>query len=99
MKTLNTFVIYFHLLFSKAEQWSPFLIPIGEMDFFFPLVLLFCAVLLVTVLFLFQKAPINNTLYLKSVYVILCCEINKCIIIVIVVKPGIIPQTKIEQNL
>ncbi len=28
---------------------------------FFSLVLLFCAVLLVTVLFLFQKAEINNT--------------------------------------
>ncbi len=36
------------------------------MDFFFPLVLLFCAVLLVTVLFLFQKAPINNTLISKE---------------------------------
>ncbi len=37
-----------------------FLIPIEEMDF--SLVLLFWAVLLVTVLFLFQKAAINNTL-------------------------------------
>ncbi len=37
-----------------------FLIPIGEMDFF-SLVILFCAVLLVTVLFLFQKAAINKS--------------------------------------
>ncbi len=37
-----------------------FLIPTAEMDFFF-YVLLFWAVLLVTVLFLFQKAAINNT--------------------------------------
>ncbi len=49
-----------------------FLIPIREMDFF-SLVLLFCAVLLVTVSFLFQKVAINN--------VILCCKINKCMII------------------
>ncbi len=42
-----------------------FLIPIGEMDFF-SLELLFCAVLLVTVLFLFQKAEINNTLISKE---------------------------------
>ncbi len=34
--------------------------------FFFSLVLLFCAVLLVTVLFLFQKAAINNTLISKE---------------------------------
>ncbi len=66
-----------------TEQRSPFLIPIGEMD----LLLLFCAVLLITVLFLFQKAAINNTLISKSDYVILCCEINKCIINVIIVKP------------
>ncbi len=74
-----------------TEQRSPFLIPIGEMDFFFffflLLLLLFCAVLLITVLFLFQKAAINNTLISKSDYVILCCEINKCIINVIIVKP------------
>ncbi len=49
-----------------TEQMSPFLIPIGEMDFFFSLVLLFCAVLLGTVLFLFQKAEINNTLISKE---------------------------------
>ncbi len=43
-----------------------FLIPIiGEMDVF-SLVLLFCAILLVTVLFLFQKAAINNTLISKE---------------------------------
>ncbi len=42
-----------------------FLIPIGEMDFF-SLVLLFLDVLLVTVLFLFQKAAINNTLISKE---------------------------------
>ncbi len=47
----------------KAEV--TFLIPIGEMDFF-SLELLFCAVLLVTVLFLFQKAEINNTLISKE---------------------------------
>ncbi len=41
-----------------------FLIPIGEM-YFFSLVV-FCAVLLVTVLFLFQKAAINNTLISKE---------------------------------
>ncbi len=46
------------------EQRSPFLIPIEEMDFFS--LLLFCAVLLVTVLFLFQKAAINNTLISKD---------------------------------
>ncbi len=42
-----------------------FLIPIEEMDFF-SLVLLFCAALLLTVLFLFQKAAINNTLISKE---------------------------------
>ncbi len=41
-----------------------FLIPIGEM-YFFSLVV-FCAVLLVTVLFLFQRAAINNTLISKE---------------------------------
>ncbi len=41
-----------------------FLIPL-EMDFFFSLVLLFCVVL-VTVLFRFQKAAINNTLISKE---------------------------------
>ncbi len=54
------------------------------MDFFYSLVLLFCTALLVTVVFLFQKAAINNTLIYKE-FVILCCEINKCIIIVITV--------------
>ncbi len=43
-----------------------FLISIGEMDFFFSLVLLFCAALLLTVLFPFQKAAINNTLISKE---------------------------------
>ncbi len=38
-----------------------FLIPIEEMDFF-SFVSLFCAVLLLSMLFLFQKAAINNTL-------------------------------------
>ncbi len=73
MKTPNTFVIYFHLLFSKGKYWlmfteqtSSFLIPIEEMDFFYSLVLLFCAALLVTVVFLFQKAAINNTLISKE---------------------------------
>ncbi len=72
MKTPNTFVIYFHLLFSKGKYWHDvyraevtFLIPIGEMDFF-SLELLFCAVLLVAVLFPFQKAEINNTLISKE---------------------------------
>ncbi len=59
------------------------------MDFFYSLELLFCTALLLTVLFLFQKVAINNTLISKE-FVILCCEINKCIIIVITV---IIPQT------
>ncbi len=45
-----------------------FLIPIEEIDFFYSLVLLFCAVLLVTVLFLFQKAAINNTLISKECF-------------------------------
>ncbi len=48
-----------------TEQRSPFLIAIGEMDFF-SLELLFCAVLLVTVLFPFQKAEINNSLISKE---------------------------------
>ncbi len=48
-----------------TEQRSPFLIPIEEMDFF-SVLLLFCAVLLVTVLFLFQKAAINNSLISKD---------------------------------
>ncbi len=42
-----------------------FLIPIGEMDFFSLVLLLFCAVLLVTVLFIyfcFKKPAINNIL-------------------------------------
>ncbi len=34
--------------------------------FFYSLVLLFCALLLVSVLFLFQKAAINNTLISKK---------------------------------
>ncbi len=34
--------------------------------FFYSLVLLFCAALLLTVLFLFQKAAINNTLISKE---------------------------------
>ncbi len=42
-----------------------FLFLIGEVDFF-SLVLLFCAVLLVTVLFRFQKAAINNALISKK---------------------------------
>ncbi len=49
-----------------TEQRSPFLIPIEEMDFFYSLVLLFCAVLLVTVLFLFQKVATNNILISKE---------------------------------
>ncbi len=72
MKTPNTFVIYFHLLFSKGKHWqifteqmSPFLIPIGNRTFFSLVFLLFCAELLVTVLFLFQKAATNNTLMSK----------------------------------
>ncbi len=48
-----------------TEQRSHILITIGEMDFL-SLELLFCAVLLVTVLFLFQKAEINNTLISKE---------------------------------
>ncbi len=43
-----------------------FLIPIEEMDFFNSLELLFCAALLLTVLFLFQKEAINNTLISKE---------------------------------
>ncbi len=58
-----------------TEQRSPFIIPIGEIDFFYSLVLLFCAALLLAVLFLFQKAAINNTIISKE-FVILCCEIN-----------------------
>ncbi len=43
-----------------------FLIQIEEI-YFFSLLLLFCAVLLVTVLFLFQKAAINiNLIYIES---------------------------------
>ncbi len=42
-----------------------FLIPIGDLDLFY-LVLLISAVLLVTVLFMFQKAAINNTLISKE---------------------------------
>ncbi len=56
-----------------SEQRSPFLILMGEMDF---CLLLFCAVLLVTVLFLFQKPAINNTLTSKSVHVILYISNN-----------------------
>ncbi len=40
-----------------------FLILMGEMDL---CLLLFCAVLFVTVLFLFQKSAINNTLTSKE---------------------------------
>ncbi len=43
-----------------------FLIPIEEIHFFYSLVLLFWAALLLTVLFLFQKAAINNTLISKE---------------------------------
>ncbi len=45
------------------EQRSSFLILMGEMDF---CLILFCAVLLVTVLFRFQKPAINNTLTSKE---------------------------------
>ncbi len=48
------------------EQMSPFFNSNRRDTFFF---LLFCAVLLVTVLCLFQKAAINNTLISKD-YVI-----------------------------
>ncbi len=68
MKTPNIFVIFFHLLFSKGNTdidayraEVTFLISIEEMDF-----LLFCAALLVTVFFLFQKAAIHNTLISKE---------------------------------
>ncbi len=43
-----------------------FLIPIEEIHFFYSLVLLFWAALLLTVLFLFQKAAINNTFISKE---------------------------------
>ncbi len=43
-------MIYFHLLFSKGKYWlmfteqrSPFLITIGEMDFF-SIIILFCII-------------------------------------------------------
>ncbi len=49
-----------------TEQRSPYLIQIEEMDFFYYLVLLFCAALLLTVLFLFQKAAIYNTFISKE---------------------------------
>ncbi len=57
LKTLKTFVIYFHLFFSKGKyclqsRGHLLFIPMGEMDF---CLLLLCAVLLVTVLFLFQN--------------------------------------------
>ncbi len=44
--------------------------------------------------FLFQTAAINKTLYLKRVYAILCCEMNKCIIIIIIISQTIIVPTK-----
>ncbi len=57
-----------------TEQRSPF--NSNRRDgFVYSLVLLFCAALLLTVLFLFQKAAINNTLISKE-FVMLCCEIN-----------------------
>ncbi len=73
MKTSNAFVIYFHLLFSNREILTD--VYRADVTFFlshrrdgllFSLVLLFCAVLLVTVLLLFQKAAINNTLISKA---------------------------------
>ncbi len=58
---LFAFVIFKReILTDVYRARSPFLISIGEMD------LLFCAVLLVMVLFLFQKAAINNTLISKE---------------------------------
>ncbi len=48
-----------------TEQRSPFFNS-NRRDGFFSLVLLFCPALLVTVLFLFQKAAINNTLISKD---------------------------------
>ncbi len=66
-------MIYFLFVIFKREILTDvyradvtFLIPIEEMDFFYSLALLFCAVLLLTVLFLFQKAAINNTLISKE---------------------------------
>ncbi len=71
MKTPNTFVIISICYIQKGKTDMNvyraeviFFISIEEMDFF-SLVLLFWAVLLVTVLFLFQKAAINNTLISK----------------------------------
>ncbi len=49
-----------------TEQMSPYLIQIEEMDFFYSLVLLFCAALFVTVLFLFPEAAIYNTFISKE---------------------------------
>ncbi len=46
------------------EQRTPFLSLIGDICFYF--ILLFCAVLLVTELFMFKKAAINNTLISKD---------------------------------
>ncbi len=64
---LFTFVIFKTLTWIFTEQRSHLLIAMGEMDFCLSLLLLiFCAVLLVTVLFLFQKAAINNTLITKE---------------------------------
>ncbi len=69
-----------------------FLIPIEEMDFF-SLVLLF---VLYYWLVLFQKAATNNTLKSKEcLYVILCGEMNKCIIIVIIPQTIIVPTKSI----
>ncbi len=49
-----------------TEQMSPFFHSNRRDGLLFSLVLLFCAVLLVTVLLLFQKAAINNTFISKA---------------------------------
>ncbi len=63
---LFPFVIFKRELLTDVYRAEvTFLIPIEYMDFF-SLVLLFCAALLLTVLFLFQKAAINKTLISKE---------------------------------
>ncbi len=75
LKTLNTFVIYFHFLFSKEKYCHGWIYRAAITFFnsngrdgllFVFCLLLFCHVLLVAVLYLFQKPAINNSLTSKG---------------------------------
>ncbi len=65
------------------------------MDFYFFSIINLCCIIGYSVISI-QKAAINNTLKSKEcLYVILCGEMNKCIIIVIIPQTIIMPTKSI----